>query len=244
MSNLCRQNNKQLFKNISSCLGFLGLAQVCMLCEQSLKDEQFICQNCVTALPWTGRYCEHCAQDVIKGPCGPCQKNPPPFNRVWVALDYAFPIDQLVRGSKFSHQLGHLRLLAELFMNYWRTQPVIVPDILIPVPLHAQRLRERGYNQSLELARVIGKQLGVPVDFQSVKRVKTTLAQAHLSASGRELNVDHAFDLTRPITYSKVALVDDVFTTGSTVSALSQVLRRANVAHIEVYCMARTPIRY
>jgi ComF family protein len=155
-------------------------------------------------------------------------------------LDYASPVDRLVLGGKFSQRLSYLSLLAELFIMYWQKQSAPLPDIIIPVPLHARRLRERGYNQALELARIIGRHLQVPIDFCSIKRTKTTLAQASLPASQRRENISDAFACTSPITYSRVALVDDVLTTGNTVRALSQTLRQAGVAHIDVYCIART----
>jgi ComF family protein len=217
---------------------------VCMLCQQSLGQFQRICQDCVTQLPWLGAACALCAQSLENGQthCGACQKNPPPYDRLWVALDYASPIDKLILGGKFSRRLLNLSVLAELFMVYWQQQSAQLPEVIIPVPLHAQRLRERGYNQALELARIISRQQGVPLDFHSIQRSKTTLAQASLPASLRRGNMDSAFTLTRPLPYSRVALVDDVFTTGNTVRALSQLLRQAKVGHIEVYCMAHAAL--
>ncbi|MFA6036512.1 MAG: ComF family protein [Legionellales bacterium] len=163
----------------------------------------------------------------------------PGIDNVWVALDYESPVDQLILGGKFSQKLSNLSLLAQLFIGYWHSQSILLPEVIIPVPLHAQRLRERGYNQALELAKIIGRTLQVPVDFSSVKRSKATQAQASLPARLRSKNIRDAFELTKPVVYSRVALVDDVFTTGNTVRELSQLLRAANVEHIDVYCIAR-----
>lgn len=218
MSNLSRLNNKQMFKFLSG----LCIKPVCMLCQQSLPVYERICQDCLGQLPWS-------QEQVVA----------PGIDNVWVALDYAPPVDQLILGGKFSRKLSNLSLLAKLFIRYWHSQSILLPEVIIPVPLHAQRLRERGYNQALELAKIIGRTLQVPVDFSSVKRSKATQAQASLPARLRDKNIRDAFELTKPIIYSRVALVDDVFTTGNTVRELSQLLRAASVEHIDVYCIAR-----
>ncbi len=215
MSNLCRLNYKQLF-NICP-------KPICLLCHQSLPQFGRICTDCLSQLPWI--------ED---------QSSSSGCDKLWVALDYLSPVDQLILGGKFSARLANLSLLAELFIQYWHTQKIELPEVIIPVPLHAQRLRERGYNQALELAKIIGRSLQVPVDFSSVMRSKATQAQASLPARLRVKNIRHAFELTRPIAYSRVALLDDVFTTGNTVRELSQLLRTANVANVDVYCIART----
>jgi ComF family protein len=179
--------------------------------------------NCLSQLPWA-------ADQASSSGC----------DNLWVALDYLSPVDQLILGGKFSEQLANLSLLAELFIQYWHTQKIELPEVIIPIPLHAQRLQERGYNQALELAKIIGRSLQIPVDFSSVKRRKATRAQASLPARLRGENIRHAFELIRPMAYSRVALLDDVFTTGNTVRELSQLLRNAHVEKVDVYCIART----
>ncbi len=245
MSNLSRLNYKHMYKYVTN----LWVKPVCMLCQQSLPDYQRICQYCIRQLPWITEACWQCAQPLSGGQthCGVCQKTPPPFDRLFVALDYVSPIDGLILGGKFSQRLANLSLLAELFLMHWHKQSASLPEVIIPVPLHAQRLRERGYNQALEVARLISRALNIPIDFQSVKRVKTTLAQASLPANCRRGNVQDAFALTRAINYSSVAIVDDVITTGNTLYAMSKLLLDANVKQIDVYCVARAaldPNRY
>lgn len=219
MSNLCRVNYKQVFNILSS----LWPKPICLLCQQSLPKFARICEECAKDLPWM--------QDklVIPG-----------LDNLCVALDYASPIDQLILGGKFSNQLTNLSLLAELFLRYWSKQSMDLPEVLIPIPLHAGRLRERGYNQALEIAKIMGKTLKVPVDFSCVKRVKATKAQASLPARLRSKNIKAAFELTRAVHYTRVALVDDVLTTGNTARELSQVLKNAGVEKVDVYCIART----
>ncbi len=193
MSNLYAVKTLQLGKYISN----LWIKPVCLLCQQSLSQYQRICQDCVTQIPFIMNACHLCAQPLVEGQtsCGACQKDPPPYDRLWVALDYAAPIDKLVLGGKFSRRLSDLELLADLFMRYWHTQQPIKPEVLIPVPLHAKRLRERGYNQALELTKAIAKPLQVPIDFLSLQLSKTTLAQAGLYSKPLHKNLNKGFIL-------------------------------------------------
>jgi ComF family protein len=218
MSNLCRINSEQLVKILAD----FWPKPICLLCHQSLPQFARICEACLSQLPWT--------QDkiVLSG-----------LGNICVAMDYAPPIDQLVLGGKFSGHIANLSLLAELFISYWQKNQIPLPEVLIPVPLHAQRLRERGYNQALELAKIIGRKLQVPVDFTSVKRIKATQAQASLPAKMRAGNMRGAFSLRKALNYSHVAIIDDVFTTGNTVRELSELLHASNVKQVDVYCVAR-----
>ena len=116
------------------------------------------------------------------------------------------------------------------------------PQLIIPVPLHKKRLRERGYNQALELARPIEKRLQIPVDKYSCVRVKQTAAQSLLPFDERQSNVRQAFAIRKPLAVKYVAIFDDILTTGSTVKELSQVLRKAGVTKIDVWCCAKTVV--
>lgn len=223
MSNLCRVNYKQLFELSATFLP----KPVCLLCHQSLMRFARICDDCFLELPWVD-------ESIIL----------PGLDNICVALDYIAPVDRLVLGGKFSNRLDNLSLLAELFIDYWRRHQFGLPEVLIPVPLHAERLRERGYNQALELAKIIGRKLQVPVDFDCVERIKSTKAQAGLSAKMRGGNIRDAFGVNGLMNYSHVAIVDDVFTTGNTVRELSGILRAANVKQVDLYCIARTVLDF
>ncbi len=226
---------------LTAALTQLGFCPCCLLCQQALETYQRICADCFKDLPFIDAACRYCARPlcVANETCGQCQQHPPPWDRLWVALDYVFPVEKLILGGKFSEGLHHLRLLAELFIDYWRKQDAIKPDFLLPVPLHPKRLRERGYNQALELARVIGRELNIPIVHAS-ERTRATVAQTSLNAQQRLRNVKHAFTVHKDFSGARVAIVDDVYTTGSTVAALSAVLRGAGAAHIDVYTMARS----
>ncbi len=116
-----------------------------------------------------------------------------------------------------------------------------MPEVLVPVPLHRARLAERGYNQALEIARVLSRGLGLPVDHGCCERILATLPQAGLDEGARRRNIRGAFSARRPLSWRHLAILDDVVTTGNTVEELARVLRRAGAARIEVWAVARTP---
>jgi ComF family protein len=146
----------------------------------------------------------------------------------------------LITQLKFSNKLIYAKILAELFINHLSYLNEPLPQCIIPVPLHRSRLRERGFNQALELAKPIAKRLAIPLDFKSCTRVIATKAQSQILASERKKNIKNAFVIKQNFQYQHVAIVDDVMTTGSTVAELSKTLRKHGVKQIDIWCMART----
>jgi ComF family protein len=133
-------------------------------------------------------------------------------------------------------------MLATLLLEHLlRSNREQLPQLLIPVPLHRKRLQERGFNQAVELARPLSRQLDIPLDFSSCRRVRDTRSQSELHVRERQRNVRGAFKLSGKIEADHVALLDDVVTTGSTVTALAKVLRRTGVGRVDVWALARTP---
>jgi ComF family protein len=118
-----------------------------------------------------------------------------------------------------------------------------MPDILIPVPLHKQRLVERGFNQSLEISRAVSKQLPVPIDTQCVRRVKSTQAQQTLNITQRKQNIKGCFEMQQSHNYKHVVLIDDVITTGSTVNELAHTLKKSGVEKVGVWSIARAVLK-
>ncbi|MCU7798210.1 MAG: ComF family protein [Candidatus Thiodiazotropha sp. (ex Myrtea spinifera)] len=116
------------------------------------------------------------------------------------------------------------------------------PDTLIPVPLHPLRLRERGFNQSLELARLLAKYQALDLNWRAVRRIRSTTAQTGLSEKDRRKNLRSAFEVNDDLAGRHVALFDDVITTGATITELSRTLLRAGVKRIDIWALARTPI--
>ena len=113
------------------------------------------------------------------------------------------------------------------------------PQLIIPVPLHPSRYRERGYNQTLEIARTLTRRLGIPLDYQSCIRSIATQSQTELTGKERRRNVSRAFAMAKPLNAARVAILDDVVTTGATVNALAKVLRHAGVRQIDVWACSR-----
>jgi len=171
--------------------------------------------------------------------CAECLRNPPAFDDVVTAFDYRFPIDRLVRRFKFSSDLATGALLAEALARSVASAPK--PDLVVASPVSAERLRERGLNPALVLARQVGKRLGVPVDARAIAKIRHTLPQSGLDRAGRHRNLRGAFAVRRPMDGLRVAVVDDVMTTGATLSALARELRRAGAAHVSGWVVARTP---
>jgi ComF family protein len=172
--------------------------------------------------------------------CGVCQKRPPPFHRTLAPFHYAAPLDHLVHQFKFRHRMDHARLLGSLMAHYVADHMEHAPDVIVPVPLHVSRLKERGYNQALELARPLSRRLGIPLDYGVCRRERATQTQADLDAAGRRSNIRGAFAVAGPIDRTRVAVVDDVITTGSTVGELTKTLLRAGAARVEVWACAKT----
>ena len=129
-------------------------------------------------------------------------------------------------------------MLGDLLADAVNAQAV-KPEVIIPVPLHSSRYRERGFNQSLEIARILSRRLVIPLDYRSCSRIHATQAQTQLDAKERARNLKKAFAITKPLPYTHVAILDDVVTTGATVNELAKMLRQAGVKRIDVWACAR-----
>ena len=176
--------------------------------------------------------------------CGRCLKKPPPIARTHAAFRYGFPLDRLLPRFKFHRDLAAGRELAGWMGQALRDAER--PDALIAVPLHLRRLRQRGYNQALELARPLARAFDLPILQHALHRVRDTVPQAGLNALARRRNPRGAFSTGRDLRSAAripahVALIDDVMTTGATLYECAKVLQRAGVARVDVWVMARVP---
>lgn len=224
---------------------------ICILCRQLSDISQDMCSACEGDLPFISRACRQCGQALHKESatadnlCGDCLKNPPIYDRTFALCHYSSPMDHLIAAAKFQNKLTHTRVLGELMAkrikNQWYAdQPL--PELIIPVPLHPQRLQARGYNQALEIAKPLAKRLGIPLDYYRCQRIKATAAQASLRSKERSANIRGAFNVVEPYRVTHVALLDDVVTTGHTMAEISRVLKAAGIDRIDVWCCARTDI--
>jgi ComF family protein len=205
-----------------------------------------VCAPCRQDLPWNRCACPLCAPPQEAGPdghsghvCAACAQSPPPFDAGWSAFRYEAPIDRAVQALKYHAGFRNARWLG-LEMARALAQWPPLPQLLLPVPLHAQRLRLRGYNQALELTRTLGRELSIQVDPHAARRLRATVDQIGHSAAERRRNVKGAFAVkAAPIKGRHIALVDDVMTTGSTMAELARACRKAGAARIEVWTAAR-----
>jgi ComF family protein len=231
-------------QTLASAAADLIYPPTCVLCGAAGDGGLDLCAGCRTDLPLLGPCCPRCALPLpapATGPCGACLKRPPPFAICRAGFRYEDPLPALIGGLKFRDRFNLIRLLGRLLADELAGLADGRPDVLVPVPLHPRRLRERGYNQSLELARVIGGRLGLPMDAGCCERVRATPPQAALDEKARRRNIRGAFTARADLAGRHVAIIDDVVTTGSTVGELARALLRAGCVRVDVWALARTP---
>lgn len=219
----------------------------CMLCAAPGVDGLDLCTACRADCPANATRCAQCAVPLPMSAthCGACLARPPPFAAAWVPLRYAHPLDLIEARFKFHGDLAAGRVLAGLLVAAARTDaPPSLPSLIVCVPLHPNRLRERGYNQALELARPLAAALDLPLAATALERTRATTAQTGLDAGERRRNLRHGFSVPEGIALpAHVAVFDDVMTTGSTLGECARVLRRAGVQRVDAWAMARVPGR-
>lgn len=239
---------------ISSCVGWRkGLAKYfhrveygvfpskCVLTDTTGLPDLDLSESQFNLLQRQSEVCPICGEDSLgHRVCGACISLPPDFDRVVAAFDFDEVARDLVHQFKYQNQWHLSRLLAELMQPKLDMEDV---EVIVPVPLHLRRLQERGFNQSLELAKCLALPDDVRILSEGVKRQKATLSQANLNAQGRQKNLKDAFQIDAAAFsgFEKIALLDDVMTTGATMNALAkQIKQQTNVNYIEAWCFAKT----
>lgn len=222
----------------------------CLACEAPGLDGLDLCAACAAALPWNRCACPGCALPLPEmGICGDCLRGDAALARrgrmaalstVHAAFVYAAPLDRLLPRFKFHRDLAAGALLSQLMAEAVATLPR--PDAVIPVPLHRSRLRRRGYDQALELARPLARSLDLPARDDVLQRIRATTPQSELSALARRRNLKDAFAVKPGLRLpAHVVLVDDVMTTGATLHAAAGALKRAGVQRVDAWVCARVP---
>lgn len=241
----CQQEQRPQVYDFLEGLRRWFFAQDCAVCGGAADAVSEVCEPCRAGLPRVAAACVRCAAPLPGGrphtqTCGRCLTRPPHYDRARALYRYDAPIDRLVQGFKYRRRLDWGRILGEALAEHLCTAGECA-DAIVPVPLHRRRLRERGYNQSLELARPIGRRLDIPVLVRAVRRARPTPAQAGLSRDARRRNVRNAFNVVQPprVADKHIAIVDDVMTSGHTVDALARALKRAGAAEVSVWVLAR-----
>jgi ComF family protein len=224
--------------------GFLGSR--CQVCGRPSPDAGLACGECAAILsPRTGGYCPSCGllyHDEQADPhiCGACRTKFPPWDALYFYGPYDGLLGDLIREYKFNARLGLSKLLSSLLMAVAEGRG-LVPDIAVPVPLHRRRLRERGFNQSLELARPLARALGAELRPSAMTRARFTAPQVSLKAAQRRDNVKGAFTVDQEqVAGRRILLVDDIMTTGGTMTECTRVLKKAGAKRVEVLVLART----
>jgi ComF family protein len=220
----------------------LALPQRCELCA-GVSGTELVCDACMRDLPWLPNACPVCA---LPSPgasvCGYCLREPPPFDATIAAFSYAFPVDRLIHSFKYQGRLALAEWCADAILARRERSGAAGPrpQRLIALPLAVERQRERGYNQALEIARVIAARTGFPLLRHGLVRVRATPPQAALPWPERAKNVRGAFACELDLSGLTVALVDDVMTTGASLAEAAKILKAAGAARVENWVVART----
>ena len=224
---------------------FRLLPATCLLCGQAGDLAIDLCKACASELPWQGPCCQRCALPLplASTACGRCLSRPPAFDRAITAFRYEWPLDTLIARLKFAADLAAGRVLAELLASRIEAElaqsSLPRPQAIVPVPLHRQRLAERGFNQALELAEPLAKRLALPIARGALIRERATLAQTGLDAKSRRRNLRGALLAPGELAGRHLALVDDVITTSATAQECARALKKAGAASVQVWALAR-----
>ena len=223
----------------ASILGQTIDPQLCPGCTHTLNSSQTFCPRCLERLASVNRACRLCGLEN-KGDseiCAVCLYDPPRWQRLIAPLQYRGLARELLLQLKFNESLYQANTLAStVIKSFVTTRP---PEVLLPVPLHHNRFIDRGFNQALEITRILSSQLQIPHDSHSLLRIRDTQAQAGLTANQREKNILKAFVCNNDAAYQHVAVVDDIVTTGSTANEITKTLHRAGIKTVEIWGLAR-----
>lgn len=218
---------------------FQWINQQCQLCHLPLSSgERVWCHHCLASFPQPP-YCSHCGATTLApaNHCGQCLASPPPWQRLYRLGEYGFPLSQLIHQLKFGKKFWLAQPLGQLLAQQI-DQPA---PLLLPVPLHPLRRFSRGFNQSSDLARAIADNTHSRCLPDGFCRIRHTKVQKQLTKKEREKNLHQAFILNAKPLPDHIAIVDDVVTTGSTVTELTHLLQNEGVKRVDIYCICYTP---
>ena len=231
-------SGRPFYLNIRHKISQLLNPALCLTCGIPVKSSEFICRDCLDIMQTVPNPCEQCGlPNPVSDPiCPACLHHPPPWQSITSPLIYQGHIRQLIHDFKFNEQMHVANTLARHIHQYFNSSMV---EVLIPVPLHVTRLLERGFNQAEEITNALSGYLNIPVDRKCLSRIKQTEPQTGLSLNKRHKNIIRAFYFDNSRQYKRVAIVDDIITSGSTMKEICKNLRKAGVEHIEVWSLAR-----
>lgn len=227
----------QIFASITQRLRF---PTVCLLCKQYQRDAQFICKECLCLFKSIKYGCKYCAcplPDAHFPVCGACSTKQPDFDRAIIAYPYEEPLRTLIHQFKYQEKLYLVSFLSQLMLPFLKECDEI-PQCLIPVPMHPQRLKQRGFNQAAVLTKSLAKKMHIPYQLQGCQKIINTKPQASLDKKQRAKNLRQAFTVNT-LPYQHIALVDDLLTTGNTANELARAFKKKGVLRVDVWCCAR-----
>jgi len=213
---------------------------ICLTCKTGIRSLHYFCDSCLQRLRHVSQPCSLCGkpQSLPADICAKCLYDPPYWDSMITPLIYRGLCRDLLIQFKYQHQIYMARCLTHVIRECF-ISPVSPPEVILPVPLHANRLIERGFNQAEEIARLLSGYSHIPVDLHALKRVRSTPPQSGLSASHRARNLIKAFEYEPRQSYRHIALVDDIVTTGSTIHEISKTVKRRGVSRIDIWGIAR-----
>jgi ComF family protein len=237
---------------------------LCLACEQAFAVPRARCASCAQPLAVFGRVGRLADPRVVAAlHCADCRRQPPPWSVAVAACDYAPPWDALVAALKFGGRVDLAGVLVPLVLRALAARDRVdaavdeavdegldeagpaAPRLVVPVPIAPGRLRERGFNQAWEIARRVARARRLPACADALFRVRDTGHQLRLGRADREANLRHAFVVTPSraarVRGARVALVDDVLTTGATAGAAARALWQAGATDVRLWVVARTP---
>lgn len=222
---------------------WLSINQPCALCRLAPARHTGLCDDCHADLPWLIGGCSRCAEPMpppARGLCARCQQQPPAFENTVAAFSYEFPISQLIPALKYRRRPAPLGWLSATFAELIAERLEDTPDLLVPVPMHPWQELSRGFNQASLIAERLSRLLKIPLSEQLLQKRRRTAHQAELNRQQRQANLRRSFSCRGPVP-ARVALIDDVMTTGTTVNELARLLKRRGAQQIQVWVLARTP---
>lgn len=220
---------------------FRILPHRCPICFAPAND--YVCSGCETDLPRLEHACPDCALPVpLPQTCGDCLKNPKPFQRTLCAFRYEAPVDVLIQRLKRRDPHIISRYLAPWLLNRIDAQYTAqsLPELLVPVPVHWRDRLRRGFNQTEHLAHCLGRELQIPVACVAKKK-HAAIPQKSLRRAARLANLKGSFNCSADLQGQHVAIIDDVITTGGTVTRMTECLLLAGAASVDIWALARTP---
>ena len=227
--------------------------QNCILCSQTIDQTKntpssihAVCRPCLNDLPWHPKTsCPQCGLSSNGMVCGGCLNSAPDFDVTSAVFLYAYPVDAMMVRYKYGNNLNLGDAFGEFLAEKVNVEDYLKNiDLIIPMPMHPQRLKQRGFNQALEIAKVLSKYSKQKLDYKSVQRQTLTPPQASLPLKARVKNIKGAFqvnaDRLNQVQGKRIAIVDDVMTTGASLNELAKTLKKAGAAHVECWVIART----